>query len=87
MSHIEYTNQGSVFTAAQIRSKVSESRAYWKSPAGKRKAAQLEAEKRNRKRVPAKFPELAGRKPITRATDSSSASIANLKKRIDILSK
>ena len=66
---------------------MNESKAYWNSPAGKRKAAQLEAEKRNRKHVPARFPELAGRKPITRATDSCPASIANLKKRIDLLSK
>ena len=80
--HIERSDQRSVFTAAGLRNKVNESKAYWSSPAGKRKAAQFEVEKRNRKHVPAKFPDLAKRQ-----TTGSTDSVAYWKKRLALLNK
>jgi|GEM_PF-5697017 len=68
---IEYSNQGGKFTAAELRSKVAASSLFWNSPEGKRKAAQLEVERRNRKPATTRFPELAkqGTKPIMTALE------------------
>jgi len=68
---IEYSNQGGKFSPSELRSKVAESKAYWQSPEGKRKAAQLDVERRNRKPAPTRFPKLAkqGTQPIMTALE------------------
>jgi hypothetical protein len=62
---IERSNQAGKFTPEQLAAKVRESRAYWSSPAGIKRQAELDRENRNRKSAPAKFPSLAskGTKP------------------------
>jgi hypothetical protein len=79
-SKIEYSNQGGKFTAAEIRSNVAKSKAFWNSPEGKRKSAQLEVERRTRKPSRTKFPDLA--KQGTRPAMSTSAARARLLDRL-----
>lgn len=62
MATIERSNSPGRFTGADLEAKVRESRAYWNSPEGKRMQAQLDRESRNRKRVPSRFPDLAGQR-------------------------
>lgn len=58
---IEYSNCRREFSDAEIREKVRASEAYWASPAGVRRKAELDREARNRKPAPTKFPYLAAR--------------------------
>lgn len=65
MSKIERSNSPGRFSDAEITAKVKENRAYWSSPAGIKRKAQLEVEKRSRKPSPTRFPQLAKRAKLT----------------------
>lgn len=62
---IEYSGSSNRFAGVDLEQKVRESRAFWASPEGKRKQAQLDREARSRVHVPPRFPDLA-RSPGTR---------------------
>lgn len=49
MSRIERSNQRGKFTEGDLRARVRESREYWNSPTGQRRAAELARESRSRK--------------------------------------
>ena len=65
MSKIERSNTAGRFTPEELMAKSRESRAFWNSPAGKARQAQLDREKRNA--PPARFPGTAGRSKLTPA--------------------
>ena len=54
---IERSNDRGKFTPQEIEARVRESRAYWSSPAGKARKAQLDSESRSRN-AGVKFPHL-----------------------------
>ena len=65
MAKIEQAAQRGRFTVSEMRAMVRESRAFWSSPEGRARQAQLDREKRNRKVMPPRYPSLAhhGTKP------------------------
>lgn len=68
------------FTPDELRAKAAESRQFWNSPQGKQRKAALDAEQRTKKPSgPARFPQVAGTKPIL--SISSKIAIASAKSR------
>lgn len=76
-NNIEYSNAHGKFTAAEIRAKIAESKKFWASPEGIAEKRKQDIAARNRKPIPARFPELNGTKP----------SVAQWSEKINRLSK
>lgn len=78
---IEIATSKERFSESEVRALVRESKAFWSSPAGKRRKAQLDRESRSRKPAPTKFPELAKRTGTRPALSPAQAEVQNWKAR------